>query len=149
MARVLIVDDHPVVREGLRAVLSTEPDFTVVGDAGDGATGLRRAGELRPDIILIDLALPDMDGVEVIRSIKQIDPSVRVVVLTAYDADERIVEAIRAGAQGYLLKGTPREELLAALRVVAQGGSVLQPAIAGRLLVHLRQLGEHGEILSP
>lgn len=149
MARVLIVDDHPVVREGLSAMLSTQPDWEVVGEAGDGATAISLASEARPDVILMDLALPDMDGAEAIRRIRQADPAMRVVVLTAYDTDERIVEAVQAGAQGYLLKGAPREELFAALRVVHQGGSLLHPSIASRLLVRVHQLLDHEQPLEP
>ncbi|MBI4504760.1 MAG: response regulator transcription factor [Chloroflexi bacterium] len=149
MARVLIVDDHPVVREGLSAMLSVQPDFEVVGEAGDGATAISMASELRPEVILMDLALPDMDGAEAIRRIRQADPAMRIVVLTAYDTDERIVEAVQAGAQGYLLKGAPREELFTALRVVHEGGSLLHPSIASRLLARVSQLLDHEQPVEP
>lgn len=142
MLRILVVDDHPVVCEGLSAMIKTQPDFEVVGEASDGSTAISLAAELHPDVIVIDLILPDIDGVEIMRRIRQVDPAVRFVVLTAYDTDERIVEAVQAGAQGYLLKGAPREEVFAALRVVGQGGSLLRPAIASKLLTRMGQLRE-------
>lgn len=138
--KILVVDDHPVVREGLCAMLGTQSEFVVVGEAGDGATAVRLAAEFRPDVVLMDLQLPDMDGAEAIRRIRRSDPAVRVLVLTAYDSDERIVDTIQAGARGYLLKGAPREELFTALRVIHQGGSSLESAIASKLLARVGQL---------
>ena len=140
MIRVLIVDDHPVVREGLAAMLSTQRDFLVVGEAGDGAEAEQKVGELSPDVVLMDLEMPRVDGPEAIRRIRASRPDARVLVLTAYDTDERILEAVQAGAQGYLLKGAPREELFRAIRVVNQGGSLLEPVVAHKLLGRMGQL---------
>src|SRR5215210_2570584 len=111
--RILIADDHPIVREGLTAVLGTQP--------------VERALALRPDVILLDLALPELDGVAALRQIRAADPAAHVIIFTAFDTDERILSAVQAGAQGYLLKGAPRDELFQAFRVVYNGGSLLQP----------------------
>jgi DNA-binding NarL/FixJ family response regulator len=134
MIRILVVDDHPVVREGLAGMLSTQPDLEVVGEASGGVEAVRLARELQPDVILMDLQMPDLDGAEAIERIRTANPDARVVVLTAYDTDERILSAVQAGAQGYLLKGAPREELFRALRVVHSGESLIQPVVASRLL---------------
>ncbi len=134
MIKVLVVDDHPVVREGLAGMLGTQPDLEVVGEAADGEEAVQRVQELKPDVILMDLQMPTMDGAEAIQRIRAVDPNARVVVLTAYDTDERILSAVQAGAQGYLLKGAPRDELFQALRVVHSGGSLIQPVVASRLL---------------
>jgi DNA-binding NarL/FixJ family response regulator len=135
--KVLIVDDHPVVRDGLVAILSIQPDFRVIGEAASGEEALTSAGELRPDVVLLDLEMPGMDGVETIRLLRQSRPDIRVVVFTAFDTDERILSAVQAGAKGYLLKGAPRDELFDAIRVVHQGGSLLHPVVASRLLDRL------------
>jgi DNA-binding NarL/FixJ family response regulator len=132
--RILIADDHPIVREGLTAVLETQPDFVIVGAAASGTQAVERALALRPDVILLDLALPDLDGVAALRQIRAADPDAHVIIFTAFDTDERILAAVQAGAQGYLLKGAPREELFQAIRVVQSGGSLLQPVVAARLL---------------
>jgi DNA-binding NarL/FixJ family response regulator len=132
--RILIADDHPIVREGLSAVLETQPDFAIVGEASSGAQAVERAAALRPDVILLDLELPELDGVAALRAIRAADPAARVLIFTAFDTDERILAAVQAGAQGYLLKGAPREELFQAIRVVHGGGSLLQPVVAARLL---------------
>lgn len=132
--RILVADDHPVVRDGLVAILSTQPDFAVVGEAGTGAEAVDRARELRPDVMLLDLEMPELDGVEALRRLSQSNPEVRVIVFTAFDTDERILGAVQAGAQGYLLKGAPRKDLFDAVRVVHAGGSLLQPVVASKLL---------------
>jgi DNA-binding NarL/FixJ family response regulator len=132
--RILIADDHPIVREGLIAVLETQPDFEIAGEAASGAQAVERAAALRPDVILLDLELPEIDGVAALRAIRAADPSAKVIIFTAFDTDERILAAVQAGAQGYLLKGAPREELFQAIRVVHGGGSLLQPVVAARLL---------------
>ena len=132
--RILVADDHPVVRDGLVAILSTQPDFEVVGEAGNGPEAIERAITLRPDVMLLDLEMPELDGVEVLRRLAQSNPEVRVIVFTAFDTDERILGAVQAGAQGYLLKGAPRKELFEAVRVVHAGGSLLQPVVASKLL---------------
>jgi DNA-binding NarL/FixJ family response regulator len=132
--RILIADDHPIVREGLSAVLETQPDFEIVGQATNGAQAVERAAALRPDVILLDLELPELDGVAALRAIRTSDPAAKVIIFTAFDTDERILAAVQAGAQGYLLKGAPREDLFQAIRVVHGGGSLLQPVVAARLL---------------
>jgi DNA-binding NarL/FixJ family response regulator len=132
--RILIADDHPIVRDGLSAVLETQPDFEVVGQAASGTQAVERAAALRPDVILLDLQLPELDGVAALRAIRSAEPAARVIIFTAFDTDERILGAVQAGAQGYLLKGAPREELFQAIRVVHGGGSLLQPVVAARLL---------------
>lgn len=134
---ILIVDDHPVVRDGLSAILGTQSDFRVVGEASSGREALVLHERRRPDVVLLDLEMPDMDGIAVIRQLREDHPSVKVVVFTAFDTDERILGALQAGAKGYLLKGAPRVELFNAVRVVHAGGSLLQPVVASRLLEHL------------
>jgi DNA-binding NarL/FixJ family response regulator len=135
--RLLVADDHPVVRDGLVAMLGTQPDFLVVGEASNGVQAVELAERLRPDVILLDLAMPEIDGVEAIRRIREKCPDARVLVFTAFDTDERIVGAVEAGARGYLLKGVPRGEIFNAIRVISQGGSLLQPIVASKLLQHL------------
>ncbi len=137
--RILVIDDHPVVRDGLVAILSTQPDFEIIGEAGSGQEAIDKAAALQPDILLLDLQLPDLDGVQVLQNLRQRYPQIQAIVFTAFDTDERILGALQAGAQGYLLKGAPREELFQAVRVVSQGGSLLQPVVASRLLRHMRQ----------
>lgn len=132
--RIFVADDHPVVRDGLIAILGTQPDFAVVGEAAGGAETVERAAALRPDVILLDLEMPGMDGVEALARLRTDWPAARVIVFTAFDTDERILAAVRAGAQGYLLKGVPREELFHAVRVIHAGGSLLQPVVASKLL---------------
>ncbi len=146
--RILITDDHPVVRDGLAAILGTQPDFTVVGQAATGGEAVLRAGRLKPDVVLMDLAMPEMDGVEAIRRLRSAAPEARVIVFTAFDSDERIVGAVQAGAQGYLLKGAPRDELFRAIREVSRGGSLLQPVIASKLMQHLRRAGAEASPLT-
>src|SRR5688572_10474308 len=130
--RILVADDHPVVRDGLTAILGTQSDLEVVGEAAAGAETVQLAATLRPDVILLDLEMPGMDGVEALMRLREANPEVRVIVFTAFDTDERILNAVKAGAQGYLLKGAPREELFNAIRVVHSGGSLLQPVIASK-----------------
>lgn len=149
MIRILLADDHPIVREGLRAVLETQPDFEVLGtpqQASSGDEAWRLALELRPDILLLDLEMPVMDGVETIRRLRLSAPGgprpgeqqlPRIIVFTAFDNDERIIAALAAGANGYLLKGAPREDIFHAIRVTMQGGSLLQPVVASKLLRHM------------
>ena len=132
--RVLLADDHPIVLDGLVAILSTQADFEVVGEAGDGETAVSLTQTLKPDVILLDLEMPKLDGVETLRRLKADDKNVRVIVFTAFDTDERILTAVQAGAQGYLLKGVPRQELFKAIRIVHAGGSLLQPIVASKLM---------------
>jgi DNA-binding NarL/FixJ family response regulator len=135
--RILIADDHPVVRDGLEAILSTQADFQVIGQAVDGQEMVEKAGVLQPDVILLDLEMPGLDGVEALRQVRAVNPTVQAIVFTAFDTDERILGAVRAGAKGYLLKGASRDEIFKAIRVVQQGGSLLQPVVATKLLQHI------------
>lgn len=139
MIRILLADDHPIVRDGLSAVLSTQPDFVVVGEAESGKQALAQVAMLQPDILLLDLEMPDGDGVATLQRLAEAGALVRVIIFTAFDTDDRIVEAVRAGAKGYLLKGAPRAELFNAIRVVHGGGSLLQPVIASKLIGRLTQ----------
>jgi DNA-binding NarL/FixJ family response regulator len=137
--RILIVDDHPVVRDGLRGVITGEPDMEVAGEAGHGAEALARVGDgADVDVVLMDLRMPTMGGVEAIGVLRRAAPSVRVLVLTTFDADRDVLPAIEAGATGYLLKDTPRDELLRAVRAAHRGEAVLSPAVAGRLMGQMR-----------
>jgi DNA-binding NarL/FixJ family response regulator len=136
--RLVIVDDHPVVRDGLHGMLENQPDFEVVGEASDGTVALRLANELEPDLILMDLRMPVMDGVTATRQIKSRQPGIQVLVLTTYDSDADILPAIEAGATGYLLKDTSREELYRAIRAAAHGETVLAPTVARRLIGRMR-----------
>jgi NarL family two-component system response regulator LiaR len=132
--RILIADDHMVVREGLTAILSAQPDMDLVGVGTNGVEAVSLAAKVHPDVILIDLVMPQMDGLEAIQAILAADPNAHILVLTSFADDERVFPAIKAGAMGYLLKDTPREELLQAIRSVAQGVISLHPSIARRIL---------------
>jgi len=150
--RILIADDHPIVRQGLATVLNQEEDLEVVGLAENGLEAVARARELRPDIILMDLQMPEMDGVEAIHKIKEEAPDIGIIILTTYDADDYIFRGIEAGARGYLLKDSPPEEVLKAIRTVDKGESLVQPRVASRLLDRFIQLAgapDTGEVLSP
>lgn len=140
--RLLVADDHPMLREGLVAVLGTQPDFEVVGEASDGEEVVRLAGDLGPDVILLDLEMPGVDGIEALQRLRKAGSSAQTVVFTAYDTDERILGALRAGARGYLLKGASRADIFSAIRTVNAGSSLLGPAVTSRLL---GRLGEHPE----
>lgn len=139
MIRIVLADDHPIVREGLRAVLETQSDFSIIAECASGDEVLRICDQLHPDMLLIDLEMPIMDGVETIRQMHRRLRTPRIIVFTAFDNDERIIHAIQAGANGYLLKGAPREEIFNAIRVTMQGGSLLQPIVASKLLRHVGQ----------
>ncbi len=136
--RVLIVDDHPVVRDGLRGMLAGDPDLEVVGEASDGVEARAVVGTLRPDVILMDLRMPGMGGAAAIRALAEDGNRARVLVLTTYDSDSDVVPALEAGATGYLLKDTPRVELVRAIRAAARGEAVLAPSVATRLVSQLR-----------
>jgi DNA-binding NarL/FixJ family response regulator len=142
--RLLIVDDHPVVRDGLSGMLASAPEFMVVGQAGDGAEAVQLARLLAPDVILMDLRMPRMDGVAAITELSRLGHPARVLVLTTYDTDSDVLPAIEAGATGYLLKDAPRDELLRALRAAASGQAVLAPTVAARLMSRLRAPGGPG-----
>jgi len=141
--KVLIVDDHPVVREGLATMLSREDNVEVVGDAENGAEAIKKAEELGPDIILMDLRMPEVDGVEAMSQIKKTHPNINFIVLTTYNNDEYIFKGIKAGARAYLLKESPREELFKAIDAVYRGESLIEPAIAGKVLDRLVELSSH------
>ena len=136
--RILIVDDHPVVRAGLHGMIAGEPGFEVVGEAADGNAAVRQAHALRPDAVLMDLRMPGGDGVDAIARMTDELPDIHVLVLTTYDSDTDILRAVEAGATGYLLKDTPREELFRAIRSAAAGQSVLAPSVAARLMERMR-----------
>ncbi|MET7876701.1 response regulator transcription factor [Micromonospora profundi] len=140
--RLLIVDDHPVVRDGLRGMFTGDPDFEVVGEARDGAEALALAANRRPDVVLMDLRMPGMDGVTAIGRLVGSGSPAKVLVLTTYDTDADVLPAIEAGATGYLLKDAPREELVRAVRAAARGEAVLSPSVAGRLMGRLRAPAE-------
>ncbi|MET9310559.1 response regulator transcription factor [Kribbella sp. NPDC003505] len=138
MIRVLVVDDHPVVRSGLSGMLSVTDDISVVGEAGDGSEALALVESTLPDVVLMDLRMPRMDGVAATGAIVSGYPSTRVLVLTTYDTDTEILHAVEAGAAGYLLKDTPHVELLNGIRAAARGETVLAPPVAARLMSRLR-----------
>ena len=146
--RILVADDHPMLREGLVAVLSTQPDFDVIGEASDGSEVVWLAERLHPDVILLDLEMPNADGVAALERLRNADARMRTIVFTAYDTDERILGALRAGARGYLLKGASRKEIFDAVRTVHSGGSLLQPAVTSRLLEHVERGNERPEDLT-
>jgi DNA-binding NarL/FixJ family response regulator len=132
--RLLIVDDHPIVRAGFEGMLSGRPNLEIVGEAGNGREAVELAERLRPDLVLMDLRMPEMDGVEAITRIKVTHPEMQVLVLTTYDSDADILRAIEAGATGYFLKDAPREELFRAILAAARGEPVLAPSVTARLM---------------
>jgi len=136
--KLVIVDDHPVVRDGLSAMFARDPEFSVVGEASDGAEAVRLAEALQPDVILMDLRMGGMDGVTAIGELARRGVPARVLVLTTYDTDSHVLPAIEAGATGYLLKDAPRDELLRAVRAAARGEVALSPSVAARLMSRLR-----------
>ncbi|NHT17649.1 response regulator transcription factor [Cellulomonas sp. IC4_254] len=140
--RVLVADDHPVVRSGLVGMLTVEPDVEVVGEAADGAAAVEAARALRPDLVLMDLRMPVLDGAAATARIVAELPGVRVLVLTTYETDADILRAVEAGATGYLLKDTPRDQLVAGVRGAARGESALSPSVASRLVQQMRGEGE-------
>ena len=139
ITKVLLVDDHPVVREGLRGMIDAEADLVVVGEAGSGAEAVVMAESLRPDVILMDLRMPDVDGVTATERILAALPGTRIVVVTTYESDTDILRAVEAGAAGYLLKDATRSELAEAVRDAARGKTVLAPTVADRLVRFVRQ----------
>ncbi|WP_440104594.1 response regulator [Streptosporangium sp. H16] len=136
--RLLIADDHPIVRDGLSSMFASAPGFEVLGEAADGAAVVRLAQELQPDVILMDLRMPGMDGLTAITELTRLGVTARVLVLTTYDTDTHVLPAIEAGATGYLLKDSPREDLLRGARAAAEGESVLSPSVAARLMNRVR-----------
>ncbi|MCX4706438.1 response regulator transcription factor [Streptomyces sp. NBC_01352] len=144
--RILLADDHLIVREGLAAILATQPDLTVVGEAASGTEAVHQTTSLAPDVVLMDLQMPGMDGTAATAAIRAAHPRVQVLVLTTYDTDADITAAIDAGAVGYLLKDTGRHELCEAVRTAARGGAALSPTVAAKVLAHMR--GDRGAGLS-
>ena len=136
MIRVLIADDHLVVRQGLQMILNTEDDFDVVGEAPDGETAVRLAGELQPDVVLMDLRMPGMDGLEAIRRIRTNWPDIAIVIITTSNEDDLMLRGLQAGARGFLLKDTGRKLLFNTIRAAARGETLLQPDILARVLFH-------------
>jgi DNA-binding NarL/FixJ family response regulator len=136
--RILIADDHPIVRAGLQDVLSSQPDFEVIAEAKNGAEAVALADRLKPHVVLMDLSMPQMDGVTAICRIKAEHQDIHILVLTTYDSDSDVLPAIEAGAIGYLLKDSPREELFEAIRAAAQGKPLLTSSIAARLMERMR-----------
>ncbi|AYY14849.1 DNA-binding response regulator [Actinobacteria bacterium YIM 96077] len=139
MIRVLIVDDHPVVRDGLRGAFAHEPDIEVAGDASNGREAVDRAAALGVHVVLMDLRMPGMDGVQAIAALRQMSADVGVLVLTTFDSESDVLPAIEAGATGYLLKDAPTEELIRAVRAAARGESVLAPSVAHQLMGRVRK----------
>jgi DNA-binding NarL/FixJ family response regulator len=140
--RLIIVDDHPVVREGLRALLDTEPEVEVVEEASTGSEALSLVASVHPDLVLMDLQMPEMDGVVATRRIRQRHEDVNVLILTTYDTDADIARAVEAGATGYLLKDATRDELMGAIHTAARGEAVLSPRVASRVLRRMRAPAE-------
>jgi two-component system, NarL family, response regulator LiaR len=137
LIRVLVADDHAVVRQGLRTFLDLQDDIEVVGEAADGAEALTAAERLRPDVVLMDLVMPVVDGIEALRQLRERAPGTRAIVLSSFADDDKLFPAVRAGAAGYLLKDVQPRELVAAIRTVHGGGSLLHPVVAARLMEEL------------
>jgi DNA-binding NarL/FixJ family response regulator len=136
--RIVIADDHPIFRAGLQGLLSAQEDFQVVGEAANGREAVSVVRHASPDVLLVDLQMPELDGLGAIKEIRGIAPQTRILVLTTYDSDGDILRAVEAGATGYLLKDTPREELFRAIRSTARGDSVLSPSVASKLVGRAR-----------
>ncbi|HEX2989076.1 MAG TPA: response regulator transcription factor [Anaerolineales bacterium] len=134
MIRILIADDHRIVRQGLRLILETEPDFEVAGEASDGAQAVKLCQELKPDVVLMDLRMPNMDGLTAIERLRRDQPEIAVVILTTFNEDELMFRGLQAGARGYLLKDTERSTLFETLRAAARGETLLKPEIVARVL---------------
>lgn len=140
--RILLVDDHDLFREGLAGIISAQADMETVGEARDGFEALVKAQELKPDLILMDIQMPGIDGLETTRKIKQILPDTAIVMLTIRDDDEKLFEAIKIGAQGYLLKTINSEEMLAMLRRAVEGAAAISPSMAGRVLIEFQRMSK-------
>lgn len=138
--RILLVDDQALFREGLRTLLSLQRDFDIVGEAGNGDEAVRAVALVHPNVVLMDMRMPVMDGVAATRALREAAPAVRVIALTTFDDDEYVFEALRAGAAGYLLKDTPSEKLIEAIRAAARGESFLQPSIAAKVVAEFSRM---------
>lgn len=132
--RIVVVDDHPLVREGIVKILGLESAFQVVGDLGTGSSALEMAGELKPDVMLLDLSLPDMTGIEVCKAVVSQFPEIKIIALTIYDDEAHVLESIKAGVNGYLLKDISPDTLITAIKAVCSGGSYIHPSVAGKLM---------------
>jgi NarL family two-component system response regulator YdfI len=139
--RVLIADDHLIIRQGLRLILETEEGFDLVGEAADGAEAVRQCSELHPDVVLMDLRMPGMDGLTAIERLHSTQPEIAVVILTTFNEDDLMMRGLRAGAKGYLLKDTDRETLFSTLRAAARGETLLSPGVMERLFAQVDQTG--------
>jgi len=148
MIRVLVVDDHPIVRQGLVSVLGDEDDLEVAGAASSGREAVARVQRLQPDVVLLDLEMADLDGVEAIPQLLALRPGLGIVVFTAYDTDERVLGAVRAGARGYLLKGASAEAIARGIRSVHAGGSYLEPRVTSKLIAEVSSPRRGGLVLS-
>ena len=140
--RILLADDQQLVREGLCALLDLIPDIRVVGEAGDGAEAVERARQMRPDVVLMDVRMPGLDGVAATRRLHEACPEVKVIILTTFDDDEYVFEGLRAGAAGYLLKDVPSEQLVEAIRAAARGEAFIQPSVARKVVAEFARLTE-------
>ena len=141
--RVLIVDDQALFREGLRTLLSVQADIDVVGEAGDGIEAIQECARLKPDVVLMDMLMPRLDGVETTRRLHAEHSGCQVIILTTFDDDEYVFDGLRAGALGYLLKDAPSEKLLEAIRAAARGESFLQPSVAAKVVAEFSRLADH------
>ena len=147
MIRVVVADDQVLVRSGLRMILGDEPDIEVVGEAADGHEAVQRCAETRPDVVLMDVRMPGMDGIDATRAVTAVEDPPRVLVLTTFDLDDVVYESLRAGASGFLLKDAPEERLTTAIRVVADGGSLFAPTVTKRLIEEFsRRSSPAGEV---
>ena len=138
--RALLVDDQSMVRAGLRMLLSGEPDIEVVAEAGDGVAAVAEAARVRPDIVLMDIRMPELDGLEATRRILAADPNARVLILTTFDLDDYVYQALQAGASGFVLKDDPPEQLISAVRIIAAGDALLSPSVTKRVIRHFSRL---------
>lgn len=141
--RILLVDDHDLFREGLAGIISTQPDLQVIGEAGDGLEAIVKARELKPDLIMMDIQMPGCDGLEATQKIKRELPDIVIVMLTVRDEEEKLFEAIRCGAQGYLLKNIRSHDLLDGVRGAMRGEAAISPILAGRMLEEFRRLSQY------
>ncbi len=136
--KIFLVDDHPIVRDGLKSILQTQEDFEIIGEASNGDEALQKLEILEPDILISDLEMPEKDGLSLIQILNDKKTKIKIIVFTVFDTDERIISAIKSGAKGYLLKGAGHQEIFKAIRAVQKGESILQPIIASKLIRHIK-----------